>query len=132
MAAGVTVAGGRSEATLQQAANLKTQVDACDDLYAFAKGQPEGVLERETVAPAELPQDFAIELSKLDDGEVSTALTRSDGQALVFLMMCGRTAEANAEVSREDVSNAIRQRRLAGFADNLLEQVRSDARISVK
>jgi peptidyl-prolyl cis-trans isomerase SurA len=126
------MAGGRSEATLQQAANLKTQVDACDDLYAFAKGQPEGVLERETVAPAELPQDFAIELSKLDDGEVSTALTRSDGQALVFLMMCGRTAEANAEVSREDVSNAIRQRRLAGFADNLLEQVRSDARISVK
>jgi peptidyl-prolyl cis-trans isomerase SurA len=126
------MAGGRSEETLQQAANLRTQVDVCDDLYAFAKGQPEGVLERETMLPSQLPQDFAIELSKLDEGEVSTALTRSDGQALVFLMLCGRTAEGNDEVSREDVSASIRQRRLAGFADNLLAQLRSDARISVK
>ncbi|KIN72811.1 peptidylprolyl isomerase [Sulfitobacter guttiformis] len=124
--------GGRSEATLQQAANLKTQVDVCDDLYAFAKGQPEGVLERETTTPDKLPQDFAIELSKLDEGEVSTALTRSDGQALVFLMMCGRTAEQNAEVSREDVASSIRQRRLSGFADSLLAELRSNARISVK
>ncbi len=126
------MAGGRSETTLQQAANLKTQVDVCDDLYAFAKGQPEGVLERKTVAPSELPQDFAIELSKLDEGEVSTALTRSDGQALVFLMMCGKTAEANAEVTREQISSALRQRRLSGFADNLLAELRSNARIRVE
>ena len=115
-----------------QAANLRAQVDVCDDLYAFAKGQPEGVLERETRTPSELPQDFAIELSKLDDGEVSTALTRSDGQALVFLMMCGRTAEQNADVSREDVANALRQRRLSSFADSLLEELRADARITVE
>lgn len=126
------LAGGRSEGTLQQAARLKTQVDVCDDLYAFAKGQPDGVLDRETRTPAELPQDFAIELSKLDPGEVSTALTRSDGQALVFLMMCGRTAAQNAEVSREEVAAAIRQRRLSGFADSLLAELRADARISRK
>lgn len=123
------MAGGRSPETLQQAANLKGEVDVCDDLYAFAKGQPEGVLERETRTPAELPQDFAIELSKLDEGEVSTALTRSDGQALVFLMMCGRTAAQNAEVSREAVAANIRQRRLSGFADSLLAELRADARI---
>jgi peptidyl-prolyl cis-trans isomerase SurA len=126
------MAGGRSPETLQQAANLQAQVDVCDDLYAFAKGQPEGALVRETLAPSELPQDFAIELAKLDGGEVSTALTRSDGQALVFLMMCGRTAEQNAEVSREAVASTLRQRRLAGFADGLLDQLRSDARISLK
>ncbi|WP_299023542.1 peptidylprolyl isomerase [uncultured Sulfitobacter sp.] len=126
------MAGGRSEETLQQAANLKTQVDVCDDLYAFAKGQPEGVLERETTTPAKLPRDFAIELSKLDEGEVSTVLTRSDGQALVFLMLCGRTATQNADVSREDVAASIRQRRLSGFADSLLAELRSDARISIK
>ena len=79
-----------------------------------------------------MPQDFAIELSKLDPGEVSTALTRSDGQALVFLMMCGRTAAQNAEVSREEVAAAIRQRRLSGFADSLLAELRADARISRK
>ena len=126
------MAGGRSEETLQQAANLKAQVDVCDDLYTFAKGQPDSVLDRETLPPSKIPQDFAIELSKLDEGEVSTALTRSDGQALVFLMMCGKTAEQNAEVSREDVAGSIRQRRLSGFADSLLAELRSEALISVK
>lgn len=126
------MAGGRTEETLQQAANLKAEVDVCDDLYAFAKGQPEGVLERETRTPAEVPRDFAIELSKMDEGEVSTTLTRSDGQALVFLMLCGRTAEQNAEVSREDVAASIRQRRLSGFADSLLAELRAEARISIK
>ena len=126
------MAGGRSPETLQQAANLKTQVDVCDDLYAFAKGQPESVLDRETLPPSKIPQDFAIELSKLDEGEVSTALTRADGQALVFLMMCGKTAEQNAEVSREDVAASIRQRRLSGFADSLLAELRAEARISIK
>ncbi|MEH6739429.1 MAG: peptidylprolyl isomerase [Sulfitobacter sp.] len=124
--------GGRSPETLQQAANLKTQVDVCDDLYAFAKGQPEGVLEREVLPPSNIPNDFAIELSKLDEGEVSTALTRSEGQALVFLMLCGRTAEQNAEASREDVASSIRQRRLSGFADSFLSELRSEARINIK
>ncbi len=126
------MAGGRSEQTLQQAANLRAQVDVCDDLYAFAEGQPESVLDRETLPPSKIPQDFAIELSKLDEGEVSTALTRADGQALVFLMMCGRTAEQNAEVDREQVAGAIRQRRLSGFADGLLAELRAEARISLK
>lgn len=123
------MAGGRSPETLQQAANLRAQIDVCDDLYAFAKGQPESVLDRETAAPADLPRDFAIELSKLDPGEVSTALTRADGQALVFLMLCGRTTEQNAEASREAVAAALRQQRLAGFADNLLAELRAQARI---
>ena len=126
------MAGGRSPETLQQAENLAAQVDVCDDLYAFAKDQPEGVLEREVRPPADLPRDFAIELSKMDAGEVSTTLTRSDGQALVFLMLCGRTATQNAEVSREDVASSIRQRRLSGFADSLLAELRADARISIK
>lgn len=124
--------GGRSPETLQQAANIKTQVDVCDDLYAFAKGQPEGVLDRETLPPAKVPQDFAIELSKMDEGEVSTTLTRSDGNALVFLMLCGRTTEQNADVSREDVASSIRQRRLSGFADSLLAELRAEARINIK
>jgi len=126
------MAGGRSEATLQQAANLATQVDRCDDLYAFAKGQPDSVLDRVTKKPAEIPQDIAFELAKLDPGEVSTALTRSDGQALVFLMLCKRTAVANADVSREDVAANIRQQRLSGLAESLIAQQRAEARIVLK
>lgn len=123
------IAGGRSDAGLAQAAAVRGHVDNCNDLYGVAKGQPVEVLDRVTKAPAEIPQDIAIELSKLDPGEVSTALTRANGQTLVFLMMCGRTASANKEATREDVTNALRQERLSGYAEQLLEQLRADARI---
>lgn len=124
------IPGGRSDAALAQAAKLRGEVDTCDDLYATAKGQPAQVLDRGAKAPGEIPQDVAIELAKLDPGEVSTALTRSNGQTLVFLMLCKRTAEANAEVDREAVINALRQRKLEGYSKQMIEQARADARIT--
>ena len=123
------IPGGRTEAALAQAAQIRGRIDTCDDLYGIAKGQPAEVLERVKKAPSDIPQDVAIELSKLDTGEVSTTLTRANGQTLMLLMMCGRTAAANASASREDVTNALRQERLTGYAEQLLEQLRADARI---
>lgn len=124
------MAGGRSPETLTRAAKLASQVDVCDDLYGVAKGQPEAALDRGSKAPGEIPQDIAYELAKLDPGEVSTALTRSDGNTLVFLMLCGRTAALNETVSREEVAAQLRQQRLTGYSDSLLEELRADARIS--
>jgi peptidyl-prolyl cis-trans isomerase SurA len=123
------IPGGRTEPALAQAAQIRGRIDTCDDLYGIAKGQPAEVLERVKKAPSDIPQDVAIELSKLDTGEVSTTLTRANGQTLMLLMMCGRTAAANASASREDVTNALRQERLTGYAEQLLEQLRADARI---
>jgi peptidyl-prolyl cis-trans isomerase SurA len=123
------IPGGRTEPALAQAAQIRGRIDTCDDLYGIAKGQPAEVLERVKKAPSDIPQDVAIELSKLDAGEVSTTLTRANGQTLMLLMMCGRTAAANASASREDVTNALRQERLTGYAEQLLEQLRADARI---
>ena len=124
------IPGGRSPEALSRAAQVRTQVDRCDDLYGIAKGQPERVLDRVTKSPAEIPQDIAIELSKLDPGEVSTALTGSDGNTLVFLMLCNRTAEGNQEADREQVAGALRQNILQGYSEQLLEQLRADARIA--
>ncbi|WP_201722345.1 peptidylprolyl isomerase, partial [Sulfitobacter sp. HI0040] len=124
------IPGGRSPEALARAAEIRTQVDRCDDLYGVAKGQPEQVLSRVTKAPAEIPQDIAIELAKLDPGEVSTALTGSDGRTLVFLMLCSRTAAVNQEADRDQVVGALRQNQLQGYSDQLLEQLRADARIS--
>ncbi|WP_411975174.1 peptidylprolyl isomerase [Sulfitobacter faviae] len=124
------IPGGRSKAALSRAAQLRGQVDQCDDLYGVAKGQPANVLDRGTKAPAEIPQDVAIELAKLDPGEVSTALTRANGETLVFLMLCNRTTAANADVNREAVVSSIRQRKLEGYATQLLEQARAEARIT--
>ncbi|GFE51755.1 chaperone SurA [Roseobacter cerasinus] len=123
------IPGGRSPAGLAEAERVRAQVDVCDDLYGIAQGQPEEVLERGSKTPSEIPQDIAIELSKLDPGEVSTALTRANGETLVFLMLCGRTAAVNQEVAREDVASSLRSARLTAYADSLLDQLRADARI---
>lgn len=121
--------GGRSAETVQTANEIAAYVDNCDDLYGVAKGQPESVLNRVTAKPSEIPQDIALELAKLDPGESSTALTRNNGQTLVFLMLCNRTAEVAQDASREEVANALTQQRLQSFAESLLAQVKADAQI---
>ncbi|WP_299915590.1 peptidylprolyl isomerase [uncultured Roseobacter sp.] len=123
------IPGGRTPAGLSAAQKLQAQVDQCDDLYGIAQGQPEEILDRTTLPPAEIPQDIALELSKLDPGEVSTALTRNNGQTLVFLMMCGRTAAVNEDVAREDAARALRSARITTYAEGFLDQLRADARI---
>lgn len=125
--------GGRSEKALSRAARVEADTDTCDDLYGIAQGQPESVLDRGTKAPDELPTDIALELSKLDPGEVSTALTRSNGQTLVFLMLCGRTPQLSEDgPSDEDLTSFIRNQRLDSFASGYLEQLRAEARIVEK
>lgn len=123
------MAGGRSPETLKAAAELRENVDGCEDLYGVAKGQPPEVLDRISAKPSEIPQDVAVELAKLDSGEVSTALTRNNGQTLMFLMLCKRTRDLGEETTRVDVANALTQQRLQAFSESLLEQLRADATI---
>ncbi|MFS4579964.1 peptidylprolyl isomerase [Phaeobacter sp. C3_T13_0] len=122
--------GGRSPEALAAGTKVSNSIDTCDDLYGLAKDQDPSVLDRETLPPSDIPQDIAIELAKLDPNEKSLALTRNNGQTLMLLMLCGRTAEVNAEASRESVGNALAQQRLGAFANSLLEQLKADARIS--
>lgn len=124
------IAGGRSDQALARAERVRADTDTCDDLYGIAKGEPAEVLERGSFAPEELPQDIALELAKLDPGEVSTALTRANGQTLVFLMLCGRTPALEGEgPSPEELTNVIRNRRIDSFAEGYLAQLRAEARI---
>ncbi|QPM89547.1 peptidylprolyl isomerase [Pseudooceanicola algae] len=113
-------------------AEISAEIDTCDDLYGVAYGQPPQVLDRETLAPAEIPSDIAVELAKLDDNEVSTALRRNGGQTGVVLMLCGRvpTGTPSADqVDRGQVASQLQNRRLASYADGYLAQLRAEARI---
>ena len=123
------IPGGRTEDALRTASDVAGQVDTCNDLYGIAQDQPEEVLERISLPPSEIPSDIALELAKLDPGEISTALTRSGGQTLMLVMLCGRTAELNEDASREDIGNALTQQRLNAFAASFLEQLEADALI---
>jgi len=124
------IAGGRSDAALRQAQALRNRVDVCDDLYGEAQGLPVEVLDRDSLSPDQIPQDVAMELAKLDPGEVSTALTRANGTTLVFLMLCSRTPELGQPVDRESIRSQLRGQRLAGFADAALADLRAAATIT--
>lgn len=118
------IAGGRDVAR-----NLADRVDTCDDLYGVAQGQPAEVLERDSLPPAQIPQDVALELARLDPGEVSYNLTRANGQTTVFLMLCNRVSAGRENADRDAVETQLRSRRLAGFADALLADLRATATI---
>ncbi|MEP1198217.1 peptidylprolyl isomerase [Tateyamaria sp.] len=127
------IAGGRSPDGLSRAREVAAQVDRCDDLYGVAKGEPATNLERGSLAPKDIPADIAFELSKLDPGEISYTLTRSEGQTLVFLMLCGRSPvlEEDQEIDRDAIKDQLRNQRLTAFSDNLLKQLAAEATITV-
>jgi peptidyl-prolyl cis-trans isomerase SurA len=123
------IAGGQSDSAIKEAARIKAKVDTCDDLYGINKGKPEELLQVDTQPVSQVPQDIALELAKLDPGEVSTRLTRNNGQTLVFLMMCGRTPELGEDVSRQTIRAQLVNQRLQSYADGYLSELKADATI---
>ena len=126
------IAGGRTPEALASARSVRERVDVCDDLYGIAKGQPPEVLERHSKKPGEIPGDIALELAKLDPGEVSTALTTKSGQSLLLLMLCGRVTTQGLDASRDDIAQALTAQRLEFLSDSLLDQLAADALIIEK
>lgn len=122
------IPGGQSPQGQASAADVAARVDTCDDLYGVAQGQPAEVLDRLTLAPSEIPADVALELARLDPGEISTGLTANNGQTLVFLMLCARNSGAE-DIDRSAVSNQIRSQRLGALADALIADLRAAADI---
>ncbi|MCT8160608.1 peptidylprolyl isomerase [Pseudoruegeria sp. SHC-113] len=125
------IAGGRSEEGLRQASRIRNEVDTCDDLYGVNKGKAEDALRIETLPEAQLPADIRRELDDMDPGEVSTSLTRNNGQTLVFLMLCGRTPDLGEEVNRGDIRRELVNARLVSYAASYIAQLRSDAVIRI-
>ena len=121
------IPGGRSDAGLALAAQVRDQVDTCDDLYGVARNQPAEVLDRVTLAPSDISSDVALEIARLDPGETSYNLTRDNGQTLVFLMLCARNNAGAGTTDRETIRTQIRSQRLTALADALLEDLRASA-----
>lgn len=126
------IAGGRSDAGLTAAAKLRANVDTCDDLYGIAKNMPESVLDVDTLPVNKIPSDVAKELAQLDTGESSVALTRSNGDTLVFLMLCDRTFETTANADRDAIKSNLQSARIGAMAESHLAELRADAIITIK
>lgn len=126
------IPGGRSDSAMQEAARIARDVDTCDDLYGIARGLPADRLQRDALAPADIPQDIAVALATLDPGEVSYGLTDPSGQTLLFLMMCGRTPVLDTEVDRDALRTQLLSQRLSGLADALVADLRAAATITIE
>ncbi|WP_371224043.1 peptidylprolyl isomerase [Roseovarius sp. 2305UL8-3] len=126
------LAGGSTEENLGRAQQIENDTDTCDDLYGIAQDQPPEVLERTSEAPADIPQDVAIVLARLDPGEIGT-VTRSGGETLGVVMMCGRSPLLEGEgPTDQDLTAFITNSRLDSFASGYLEELRAEARIIEK
>ncbi|TCM85271.1 peptidylprolyl isomerase [Rhodovulum steppense] len=112
--------------SLADAMRVSARVDTCDDLYGVAKGLPEDRLLREVLPVAQVPQNVAMELARLDEGEVSYGL--STPQMAVVLMLCARTPDlGDGEVDREAVRRQLVNQRLGGYAESYLAELKADA-----
>ena len=141
----ILIPGGRSDAARARARQLEEDYDTCDDLYLPAQSMPAENFDRVTLPSAEVPGDIAMALAKLDDNEVSTDVTRQNGEVLVYLMLCGRTLETpiadspeldeNGEPvpvvdEREQLRRQLFSQRLASYSDSLLAELLADAIIT--
>lgn len=124
-----TIGGGMSAEALAQAARIDADTDSCDDLYGVANGLPEDRLTRTTAAPSEIESDIALVLAGLDEGESAAALTRNDGQTLLYVMLCSRLPVVDGGIDRETVANRLSSRQLSQQADLLLAELRANATI---
>jgi peptidyl-prolyl cis-trans isomerase SurA len=119
------IPGGRSPTALAEAAKIEGEARNCSELYAAARKHKDTRLDRQSKPMAQIPADVALELAKLDESEVSTALTR--GNDLAMLMLCKRQVALPDNVTRDQVKSQLQNRQLQAYADSYLAELRADA-----
>lgn len=113
---------------LAEAARIAAGVDACDDLFGVAQATPER-LTRQRVAPGAVPQDVALALAGLDANEATVAAPAADG-SVRLVMLCARSYPLpEGAADRAAVETAIRNERLAGYANAVVADLRAAATI---
>ncbi|MFE3836960.1 peptidylprolyl isomerase [Rhodobacteraceae bacterium PA1-206B] len=113
------------EAAAAEIARVRTGTDTCTDLYALNAGRGDSLLSIHSQPLAQVPQDVALELARLDPGEFSTALTRDGWRRLV--MLCGRKAEMEPEPTRDQLREQVINQKIEGLAGGYLEELRAAA-----
>ena len=117
----VPTAKGRG---VEHAVKLISDVDTCADLRAKSERFGENAFTEHTLDVAEIPANAALALASLDRNE-ATYYTTSSG-AIAVIMVCDRLRDL-PEGTRENLRNALFNRRISGFGDGYLQELRGDA-----
>jgi peptidyl-prolyl cis-trans isomerase SurA len=116
--------GRGAEADLDR---ILSRSDTCDDLYGHMRGSPPEQLVIEERNLTDVPADVAVQLAALDDNEGTTAL--SQGDTLVYLMLCDRVLSSDGPLDREAVTERLFNQRIGALAEGFLAELRADAHI---
>lgn len=109
-----------------QIAQLRNNVDRCEDLYTAVKKLPGLGVSIAEQPSGEVPRDVAAQLAKMDPGDISTAVKR--GNAQVFLMLCDRVpTPAEGVPNAEQMRNMLLGRRLQLAAETWQREMRAMA-----
>ena len=109
---------------------IRANINHCDDLYGWAKGNPNHVLKRKTVKRAEIDGPTRNILTNLDENEYVIA---TQEPTTTLIMMCSRSQTLDLE--KQDLAqirDGLLNQRLGSYADSYLENLRDDARIVYK
>ncbi|MEM6307016.1 MAG: peptidylprolyl isomerase [Pseudomonadota bacterium] len=113
-----------------QAAALKSQIDVCDDFYGYAQRTGNQSLTIQSQTLANIPTALAASLATLDPFEMTDQTTGANQTTVT--MLCARSYAQNTGQSREEVANALRNRRLSSLADGYLAELRTSADIVIE
>ena len=106
-------------------AALRRTLDTCDDLYDLGRALPAEAVQRATVIEAGLPGDIRAAIAGLDPGESAEV-------AGGLVMLCNRQPASDLPASRDDIANSLLNNRLGYLATGYLEELRSNAIITVQ
>ena len=109
---------------------IRANINHCDDLYGWAKGNPNHVLKRKTVKRAEIDGPTRNILTNLDENEYVIA---TQEPTTTLIMMCSRSQTLDLEEQDlAQIRDGLLNQRLGSYADSYLENLRDDARIVYK
>ena len=106
---------------LRAMAELRANIDMCDDLYAY--GERNGLTVTRRAGQGSAPSV----LQSLDAGEIAGPLNSASGP--IALMLCARGIDPAQTASRDEVKLQLKNQRLAALADVYLSELRADALI---
>lgn len=118
----IPLPGGTSPEALAARAQLRADVDTCLDL----NGARPGAFEQFDQPVGEIPDDIALALAALDDGEIAYTVTRNAGAVTLAVMLCDR-AMAPPPAGLDGVRGLLFSVELERLADGLLEELRAAA-----
>ncbi|MGB0299115.1 MAG: peptidylprolyl isomerase, partial [Paracoccaceae bacterium] len=107
---------------LENINSIRANINHCDDLYGWAKGNPNHVLKRKTVKRAEIDGPTRNILTNLDENEYVIA---TQEPTTTLIMMCSRSQILDLEEQDlAQIRDGLLNQRLGSYADSYLENLR--------